>query len=197
MRRVTRPIFLLSFSLVAHASLACEALDPAVVTERVSAIATQEELDPALALAVASVESAMGQQQQSEAGAVGIMQLMPSTAADYGVADRCDPEANIRAGVRYLKKLQGEFDDPLLMLAAYNAGPERVYQKGGIPEFNETAKYVVKVMNRWKLNAKAAQASERRKHPQHLPQTTSAALTEPAPWRDAHVWSAEDTIKEN
>jgi hypothetical protein len=195
LRSFTRPIFLLSFSLAAHVSSACETLDPAVVTERVSTIATQEELDPALALAVVSVESAMGQQQQSDAGAVGIMQLMPSTAADYGVTDRCDPEANIRAGVRYLKKLQSEFDDPLLMLAAYNAGPERVYQKGGIPEFNETAKYVVKVMNRWTLNAKAMRASERRKHPQKTPVAT-AALTE-APWRDAHVWSAEDTIKEN
>ncbi|WP_239637597.1 lytic transglycosylase domain-containing protein [Ensifer canadensis] len=155
----------------------------------VKAIATEEQLDPALALAVVDVESASGKHQVSDAGALGIMQLMPATASDYGVTDRCDPEENIRAGIRYLKKLYGEFDDPLLMLAAYNAGPERVYQKGGIPEFNETAQYVVKVMNRWTLNAKALAADERRGG-NHRSQKQTIALA-PSPWRDDHVWNGE------
>ena len=163
---------------------ACEPVDTDRVLETVRTIATEEELDPDLALAVVDVESAGGRHQVSDAGALGIMQLMPQTASDYGVTDRCDPEENIRAGVRYLKKLYGEFDDPLLMLAAYNAGPERV-----IPEFNETAQYIVKVMNRWTLNAKASAAEEKRRVNSN-PRKETVALA-PSPWRDQHVWTAE------
>lgn len=171
------------------AALACEPVDPETILTMVKGIAIEEQLDPALALAVVDVESAGGRHQVSDAGAVGIMQLMPETAADYGVTDRCDAQSNIRAGVRYLKKLNSEFDDPLLMLAAYNAGPERVYQKGGIPEFNETAQYVIKVMNRWTLNAKALAAEERRSGgPNSQKQTVALA---PSPWRDDHVWNGE------
>lgn len=180
---------LLALIVSPTAADACGRADPKAVLEMVATIATEEELDPNLALAVVEVESAAGIHQVSDAGAMGIMQLMPGTAADYGVTDRCDPQSNIRAGVRYLKKLYLEFDDPLLMLAAYNAGPERVYQKGGIPEFNETAQYVVKVMNRWKLNAKASTARENRK-PSVTVSKETAALTA-SPWRDHHVWAAE------
>jgi len=180
-------LFLL-ISTSALSSQACEPVDADRVLEMVRTIATKEELDPDLALAVVDVESAGGRHQVSDAGAVGIMQLMPETASDYGVTDRCDPESNIRAGVRYLKKLYGEFDDPLLMLAAYNAGPERVYRKGGIPEFNETAQYIVKVMNRWKLTAKASAAEERRDGHGARKETVAMASS---PWRDEHVWTAD------
>lgn len=169
-------------------SQACEPVDLQIVSNLVRRIALEEHLDVDLALAVAGVESGMGKQQVSEAGAVGIMQLMPGTAADYGVTDRCDAPANIRAGIKYLKKLYDEFDDPLLMLAAYNAGPNRVYQKGGIPEFDETAKYIVKVMNRWKLSAKITpekvEASAVNTHPETVAVVQS-------PWSDHHVWSAD------
>ena len=168
---------------------ACAPIDVDRVPEMVRTIAGEEELDPDLALAVVDVESSGGRHQVSDAGAVGIMQLMPETASDYGVADRCDPEANIRAGVRYLKKLYGEFDDPLLMLAAYNAGPERVYQTGGIPESNETMLYIAKVMNRWTLNAKASAAEEKRSGSGLLRKETVALA--PSPWRDQHVWTAD------
>jgi soluble lytic murein transglycosylase-like protein len=175
--------------LSATTANACAPVGSHRVSEMIEAIAKDEELDPALALAVAEVESASGKRQVSKAGAVGIMQLMPETASDYGVSDRCDPESNIRAGVRYLKKLHGEFDDPLLMLAAYNAGPARVYEKGGIPEFNETTLYIAKVMNRWSLNAKAAIAAEKRGG-NRLSREDTVALA-PSSWRDQHVWTAE------
>ncbi len=126
---------------------------------------------------------------------MGIMQLMPATAADLGVTDRCDPEANIRAGVRYLKQLYQEFDDPLLMLAAYNAGPGRVYEKGGIPEFNETANYVVRVVNRWKLNARISGGKHRNSRGSESMEH-AAASPDTGPWRDAHVWSAEQEPKQ-
>lgn len=167
---------------------ACEPVNSGDVLEMVKTIAAEEGLDPDLALAVVDVESAGGKHQVSAAGAIGVMQLMPETASDYGVADRCDPQSNIRGGVRYLKKLFEEFDDPLLMLAAYNAGPERVYRKGGIPEFNETAQYIVKVMNRWKLNAKASTAQAKRSGNARPKETVALA---PSPWRDEHVWTAE------
>lgn len=176
-------------------AVACEPARSEQVATLVEAIAGQEGLDPSLALAVASVESNLGRSQSSEAGALGIMQLMPATATELGVTDRCDPEANIRAGIRYLKQLYREFDDPLLMLAAYNAGPGRVYEKGGIPEFKETANYVVRVMNRWKLNARVSKGKQRNirggdgmEHASALPGTN--------PWRDAHVWSAEQEPKQ-
>ena len=184
----TTLIFLL-LSTSATTAQACGSVDSDRVLELVRTIATEEELDPDLALAVVDVESSGGRHQVSDAGAVGIMQLMTETASDYGVTDRCDPESNIRAGVRYLKKLYGEFDDPLLMLAAYNAGPERVYQKGGIPEFNETAQYIVKVMNRWTLNAKASAAEEKRRGNSDARKETVALA--PSPWRDQHVWTAD------
>lgn len=187
MKTPVSPLLLLLLS--ATPTMACAPVDAGLVAAMVESIATEEEVDPALALAVADVESAGGKRQVSEAGAVGIMQLMPETASDLGVADRCDPEANIRAGVRYLKKLYGEFDDPLLMLAAYNAGPARVYEKGGIPEFNETTLYVAKVMNRWSLNAKASIAAEKRGGNRHDLKDTLALA--PSPWREQHVWTAE------
>lgn len=165
---------------------ACEPVDKALVMETVARVAQEEGLDADLALAVVDVESGSGQVQVSAAGATGVMQLMPATARDYGVADRCETEPNIRAGVRYLKDLYDDFGDPLLMLAAYNAGPERVFQKGGIPEYNETAQYIVKVMNRWKLNAMTTVAADKRaggkseEHPKAAP-----------PWRDQHVWGVD------
>jgi soluble lytic murein transglycosylase-like protein len=178
--------------LISTSAMVAQACEPVVadrVLELVRSIATEEELDPDLALAVVDVESAGGKHQVSDAGALGIMQLMPETASDYGVTDRCKPETNIRAGVRYLKKLYAEFEDPLLMLAAYNAGPKRVYQKGGIPEFNETTLYIAKVMNRWTLNAKAAAAREKRSGTS-FPRKDTVALA-PSTWRDQHVWTAE------
>ena len=172
-------------------ALGCASVEADRIRAMVHSIAAQEELDPALALAVADVESANGKRQVSDAGAIVVMQLMPGTAEDFGVTDRCDPEQNIRAGIRYLKKLRSEFDDPLLMLAAYNAGPERVYQKGGIPEFEETTQYIAKVMNRWTLNAKAALAQEKRQDHHRFPREKTLALA-PSPWRDHHVWNVGD-----
>jgi Transglycosylase SLT domain len=119
----------------------CTETNTAEIAALVRVIATELDFDPDLAEAVAFVESGLGHNQTSGAGAVGIMQLMPGTASDLGVADRCDATSNIRGGITYLKSLYDEFQDPLLMLAAYNAGAGRVYEKNGIPEFEETAKY--------------------------------------------------------
>ena len=119
------------------------------VRELVSRIAKEEGIDPKLAEAIAMVESDLGSNQVSGAGAVGIMQLMPDAAAEMGVKDRCHPEQNIRGGIKYFRKMLDEFDDPLLALGAYNAGARRVYERRGIPTNNETVAYIVKVLNHW------------------------------------------------
>lgn len=104
-------------------------------------------VDEDLAVAVATVESDLDQVRNSPQGARGAMQLMPETATRFGVVDPCDPETNIDGGIRYLRVLLEEFQNPLLALAAYNAGEGRIYEYGGIPPFPETVGFVAKVLN--------------------------------------------------
>jgi soluble lytic murein transglycosylase-like protein len=83
----------------------------------------------------------------SPKGAVGLMQLMPETAAQYGVQDRFDPEQNIMGGVRYLKDLCRLYKNSTrLVLAAYNAGQEALKKYNGIPPYPETREYIRRVM---------------------------------------------------
>lgn len=105
------------------------------------------ELSPRLLEAVAYVESRFNQQAISKAGAVGVMQLMPATAAELGV-DPHNPEANIRGGAGYLRRMVTMFGNNLeLALAAYNAGPAAVKRYGGVPPYAETRAYVDAVMD--------------------------------------------------
>lgn len=105
------------------------------------------DVSPALVLAVISIESAGQEDVVSGAGAEGLMQLMPDTAARFGVEDAFKPEENIRGGVAYLDFLMKEFDrDPILVLAGYNAGEGAVKSHEGVPPFVETRDYVPKVL---------------------------------------------------
>jgi soluble lytic murein transglycosylase-like protein len=107
-------------------------------------------VSPALALAVISVESAGNAAAVSPAGAAGLMQLMPATATRFGVADRLVAAESIRGGVAYLDWLLGHFGgDPILALAAYNAGEGAVRDNGGVPPYRETRAYVPKVLAAW------------------------------------------------
>ncbi len=82
----------------------------------------------------------------SHKGAQGLMQLMPATAREYGVADVFDPVQNIRGGIRYLKDLMKLYDNSTnLVLAAYNAGQSAVEKYGGIPPYRETINYIEKI----------------------------------------------------
>ena len=163
----------------------CQPVDRKYVQTLVRKIAAEEGFDADLAEAVAWAESDMGQNQgPSSAGALGIMQLMPATASRLSVSDRCDVAMNIRAGIRYLKELYDEFHDPLLMLAAYNAGEQTVYAANGIPVNAETAKYVVKILNRWKLGNVVKSFSS----PQREAQTPIATdESNDIAWEDGHV----------
>lgn len=82
----------------------------------------------------------------SHKGAIGLMQLMPETAKEYGVIDPLVPEDNIDAGIKYIKKLIDLYNgDVKLILAAYNAGPSAVEKYGGVPPFQETREYIQRV----------------------------------------------------
>ncbi|UWR34302.1 lytic transglycosylase domain-containing protein [Sulfitobacter sp. W027] len=105
------------------------------------------KVSPALVLAVISVESAGRTDAVSRAGAAGLMQLMPDTAARFGVQNSMIAAENISGGVKYLDWLMGEFDrDPILVLAGYNAGEGSVRKHAGVPPFAETRDYVPKVL---------------------------------------------------
>lgn len=108
------------------------------------------EVSPALALAVIGVESNGNPKAVSSTGAQGLMQLVPGTAARFKVGDVFDPVQNIRGGVAYLDWLMRKFDgDPLMVLAAYNAGENAVTAAGGVPAVAETRDYVPKVLAAW------------------------------------------------
>lgn len=107
-------------------------------------------LDPQLFLRVIGQESAWKPGARSPKGAVGLAQLMPTTARELGV-DPTDPVQNLRGGATYLKQQLDRFGDPALALAAYNAGPGNVQKYGGIPPFQETQDYVKKILGGQRL----------------------------------------------
>ncbi len=98
--------------------------------------------------AMAKAESNFRADATSHCGAMGIMQLMPGTAASLGVSDAYDPEQNIMGGAQYISRLLEKYNGNLsYAVAAYNAGSGNVDKYGGIPPFRETQNYVVKVLN--------------------------------------------------
>lgn len=110
------------------------------------------EVSPALALAVIAVESAGRADALSSAGAQGLMQLIPATAERFGVQNAMDSAQNIKGGVAYLDWLLKEFNrDPLMVLAAYNAGEGAVKANDGVPPYAETRDYVPKVLAAWQV----------------------------------------------
>ena len=109
-----------------------------------TAAGARHGVDPALLAAVAKVESGFDSSAVSSAGATGLMQFMPATAAGLGV-DASDPASSVDGAARYLRQLTDRFGSTDLALAAYNAGPGTVSRYGGIPPYAETQSYVRKV----------------------------------------------------
>ncbi|MFB0519753.1 MAG: lytic transglycosylase domain-containing protein [Acidobacteriota bacterium] len=109
-------------------------------------ICAQQQVDPKLVHAVIQVESDYNPSSLSSKGAKGLMQLLPETAARYGLSNIWDPRQNIQAGVKHLKYLLELYQNDLpLALSAYNAGVNAVDRYGGIPPYRETRNYVRKV----------------------------------------------------
>lgn len=110
--------------------------------------AERHSVDPALVRAVIETESNWNPGARSRKGAVGLMQLIPTTAQRFGVHDAYNPKQNVDAGVRYLKVLLERYNGNLdLALAAYNAGEGAVDRAHGVPAYRETRDYVHKVQN--------------------------------------------------
>ena len=122
-------------------------LGPDEIRDLVEQAAHRHSVDATFAAAVAFAESRFDQSRNSDKGARGPMQLMPDTASRFGVQDICDPADNIEGGIKYIRALLDEFQNPVLAAAAYNAGEKRIYEYGGIPPFRETINYVASVIN--------------------------------------------------
>lgn len=120
---------------------------PGNLPEIIAHYARHHRLDEELVYAVIKVESNGNPNAVSHAGARGLMQLMPTTAAEMGVTSIFDPAQNVAGGTQYLAKMLEFFNnDEVKALAAYNAGPGRVKQYNGVPPFKETQNYVRKVL---------------------------------------------------
>jgi soluble lytic murein transglycosylase-like protein len=128
------------------ASAATAGGTPTAFDAQIDAAAARYGLDPALLKGLIRQESGFDPDARSGAGAVGLTQLMPATAASLGV-DPTDPAQAIDGGARYLKQQLDRFGgDPAKALAAYNAGPGAVAKYGGIPPYGETQNYVTSVL---------------------------------------------------
>jgi soluble lytic murein transglycosylase-like protein len=116
-------------------------------------------IHPNLLLAIIYVESRCNAKALSPRGAVGLMQILPSTARELGFDNPHHPGENIRAGGAYLKHLQKRFGGDFgLLLAAYNAGPGAVRRHGGVPPFAETKSYIRLVMKKFdELNRRSTE----------------------------------------
>jgi soluble lytic murein transglycosylase-like protein len=142
---------LLSSDFVAAAplpSLAAASQAPAAIESLIESTAARYGVDPALVTSVVANESGFDPSAISKTGAQGLMQLMPGTAAELGVADPYDPAQNVDGGVRYLRALLDRFGgDARLAVAAYNAGPGAVERYDGVPPYAETQNYVKSVLD--------------------------------------------------
>ena len=127
--------------------------------------ARKHGVDPRLITAVIQVESDFRVRARSHKGAQGLMQLMPATAQELGVEDVWDPAQNIEGGTRYLKQMLDRFGNLELAVASYNAGPTAVARYGRVPPYEETTRYVEKVLSLYSgrgysINDSGAQETE-------------------------------------
>jgi soluble lytic murein transglycosylase-like protein len=140
-------------------------------------------LDPDLVNSVIRAESGFNVRAVSPKGAQGLMQLMPQTASQLGVQNAFDPQSNVEGGTRYLRELLERYDfDLIKALAAYNAGPQRVEQYGGVPPYYETKAYVARIVrdfNKKKLAQKSAEQTPTSPKTTTTPKPTGKEATKP------------------
>jgi len=141
-------------------------LSPADLNEMLAAAGHQHNLDADLLASVVKAESNGNTRAVSRAGARGLMQLMPKTAAELGVDDSFRADENVRGGSAYLNDLLVRYHDNIaLALAAYNAGPAAVDKYHGIPPYHETRAYVARVIHEFNRRVRARELQARQLRP--------------------------------
>jgi soluble lytic murein transglycosylase-like protein len=131
---------------IVNANFRGKTVSPQDIDAAIAMSAARHNVDPNLVRAVVKVESNFNPNAVSRKGAMGLMQLMPSTARQLKVGNPFDPEQNVDAGVRHLKQLLESYGgDVKLTLAAYNAGSGAVARSAGIPHYAETRNYVRRI----------------------------------------------------
>lgn len=130
---------------------AARSLDPGTIALLVNDASAAKGVPPGLVRAVLMAESAGDPSAMSSAGAQGLMQLMPGTAAGCGIVNAFDPTENVECGTGYLHSLLRHYHNNVtLAVAAYNAGPGAVDRYHGVPPYPETRAYVVRVLNAYR-----------------------------------------------
>jgi soluble lytic murein transglycosylase-like protein len=156
---------------------------PVDLNEVVEAASGTYHLDPDLVNSVIRAESGFNVRAVSPKGAQGLMQLMPRTASELGVQNVFDPQANVEGGTRYLRELLERYNfDLVKALAAYNAGPRRVEQYGGVPPYYETKVYVARIVRDYNKKLAAKNAAQ----PAAQKDSSSKSAAKPAPASKAH-----------
>ena len=146
----------------------------------VNAASGRYRLDPDLVTAVIKAESGFNSRAVSPKGAQGLMQLMPGTASQLGVPNAFDPQANVEGGTRYLRELLERYNfDMVKALAAYNAGPQRVEQFGGVPPYYETRKYVARIVKDFNKKKTAEKTAAAKSPSASAARKTTGSTTKP------------------
>lgn len=167
------------------------------VKELIVKHALEMDLEPELALSIAKAESNFSHNRRSRNGAVGVFQLMPSTAKKMGY-NPYQLQDNIKCGIAYYKQMYKKFGTMELALAAYNAGPANVKRYNGVPPFKETRRFISKIMdsyNGFKINPDPAVKSYEEKIQPAVMQIAEAPEFEDFLEADAHNEAVQNTVK--